>query len=51
MLHKFLMSLGLLAFALSGCEEFGPTADPPGEVQIVYVNGEPDHCVVVLPTR
>ena len=45
MLGKFLASTGLALFAISGCEDFGLIADPPGEVRVVYVNGVMNHCV------
>jgi len=46
MLRKFLASTGLALFALSGCEDYALIADPAGDMRVVYVDGQPDHCIV-----
>jgi hypothetical protein len=48
-LTKLLASTGLVAFALFGCEDHLPIPEPEGIVQVVYVDGQPDHCIF-LPT-
>jgi len=50
MLGKFLASTGLALFAISGCEDFGLIADPPGEVRVVYVDGVMNHCITEVAT-
>jgi hypothetical protein len=48
MSKKLLVSAGLVLFALVGCEEYPLVADGQDlDVQIVYVNGQPDHCIIV----
>lgn len=51
MLRKFMTSFGLGIFALSGCEDYGLIAEPPGEMRVVHVDGQPDHCIVADPAN
>lgn len=46
-LRSLLASTGVALFALAGCEDYLPFSDGPGGVQVVYLNGEPDHCIDV----
>jgi hypothetical protein len=48
MFRNLLASTGLAIFALVGCEDYFFFAEPAGETQVVYLNGEPDHCIVAL---
>jgi hypothetical protein len=45
MLRSLLASTGVALFAFAGCEDI-LYAEPAGETQVVYLNGEPDHCIV-----
>jgi hypothetical protein len=47
MSRGFLASTGLALFAMSGCKGHVFTADSPAEMRVVYVDDQPDHCIVV----
>ena len=47
MLRSLLASSGLALFAAAGCEDSLLFHEPAGETQVVYLNGQPDHCIVV----
>ena len=46
MLRKLLASTGLVVFALFGCEDHMFFAEPAAAMQVIYLNGEPDHRIV-----
>ena len=51
MFRSLLATTGVALFALGGCEDNLVFAEPGGETQVVYLNGEPDHCIVVAKGR
>lgn len=45
MLHKLTLSAAIGVFALSGCEDHLPFAETFSTTVVVYLDGEPDHCI------
>ncbi len=52
MLHKLLLPLVMIAPAFIHTDDFEMAGRPDssGCAEVVYVDGQPDHCVSVFPT-
>jgi hypothetical protein len=47
MFRSLLATSSVALFAAAGCEDSFLFHEPAGETQVVYLNGQPDHCIVV----
>jgi hypothetical protein len=47
MIRNVLASSAVALVAIAGCEDYPLFAEPAGETQLVFVDGQPDHCIVV----